>query len=100
VSASWGDEAKAIDGHAFMGARKGARFLNRNTQTSVVGRVGWIWIGGNNLFILLVRFGWWIESEGLDTNFRGGFPNPDYNNESRPFFALSMQDLNCLKIKE
>lgn len=45
-------------------------------------------------------FGWWIESQGLDTNWRGGFPNPDYNLESKPFFALTMQDLNCVLLKQ
>jgi len=40
-------------------------------------------------------YGWWIKYLGHDTNFVSSYPDPDYNNLSRPYVAISSKDLNC-----
>ncbi len=40
-------------------------------------------------------YGWWIKYLGHDTNFVSSYPDPDYNNLSRPYVAISSIDLNC-----
>ena len=48
-------------------------------------------------------YGYWLNYYGQDTNYRGSFPNPDYNNVQKPFIALSDHNLttiNCIVVKE
>ena len=40
-------------------------------------------------------YGWWIKYLGHDTNFKSSYPNPDYNNLSKPFIALTRKKLDC-----
>jgi len=45
-------------------------------------------------------FGYWLIHKGYDTNFKGGFPNPDYNQLQKPFVALTQEELPCKKVSE
>jgi hypothetical protein len=48
-------------------------------------------------------YGYWLNYYRQDTNYRGSFPNPDYNNLQKSFIALSDQNLfnlNCQILKE
>jgi hypothetical protein len=42
--------------------------------------------------------GYWLNYVEIDTNFRGGGSNPDYNNLTKPFIALTQTELDCNKI--
>ena len=39
--------------------------------------------------------GWWVWYAGYDTNFKAGYPNPDWNKLERPFVALTKEELAC-----
>jgi hypothetical protein len=43
--------------------------------------------------------GYWLNYVGVDTNSRGGGSDIDFSLESKPFVALTMQELDCNKIK-
>ncbi len=45
-------------------------------------------------------YGWWITYKGYETNYKSSWPDPDYNNLSKPFVALTKQDLNCLLVSK
>ena len=48
-------------------------------------------------------YGYWLNYYGQDTNFKGGFPNPDYNNLEKPFLALTDHNLvtiQCIVLKK
>ncbi|MEO5350116.1 MAG: hypothetical protein H7836_10775 [Magnetococcus sp. YQC-3] len=42
--------------------------------------------------------GWWVEFSGKDTNYKACYPNPDWNNLSRPYIALTKEKLACEKV--
>lgn len=44
--------------------------------------------------------GWWVYYLGYPTTYRGGYPNPDWNNLERPFVALTKEELPCEKINK
>jgi len=39
------------------------------------------------------KFGWWLEYKGQTTEYKASFPDPDYNNLTRPFIAISSDNL-------
>lgn len=42
-------------------------------------------------------YGYWVNYYNYDTNFRGSFPDPDYNLLQKPFFALSDKNLTTIQ---
>lgn len=44
-------------------------------------------------------YGWMFIYKGYDTNFKSSWPNPDWNNLNRPFYAYSKEELPCEKLQ-
>lgn len=45
-------------------------------------------------------YGWWVTYKGYETNYKSSYPNPNYNELSKPLVALTKTDLNCLMVFE
>ena len=44
------------------------------------------------------EIGWQVEYLGYPTKYKASYPNPDWNNLSKPFVALTKEELPCKKI--